>query len=148
MPQLFPWRKFVSGDRRFTTLNRNFHGFTRNLSYFPCDHSKSVHMHRICMASHRNSPYLCHRRMRKGRSVVWSVLRPTWEAPYPAEMQLSNFACISINPEVVTSISIRKLQRPFLNAKTRRIFEWLRMNTRRKTVSLYNSYVYKSIASM
>ena len=53
-----------------------------------------------------------------------------------SEMRLSNLACISINRELVTPISIK-----------RRIFEWLRMN-KRKTVSLYNSYVYKSIANM
>ena len=40
-----------------------------------------------------------------------------------SEMRLSNVACISINRELVTSMSIRELQRPFLNAKTKRIFE-------------------------
>ena len=140
MPQVFPWRNSIVATED-SQLNRNLHGFTQNLSYFPRDHSKSVHMHRICMASHRNSPYLCNRLMTKGRSVVWSVLRPTWEAPcQKCDSQTSH-------PELVTSISIRELQQPFSNAKTRRIFEWLRMN-KRKTVSLYNSYVYKSIANI
>ena len=133
--------KFDSGDRRFTALNRNLDGFTQNLSYFPRDHSKSVHMHLIYSASHCNSPYMCHRRMAKGCSVAWSV-RST-----RSQMWLSNLACISINPELVTSISIRELQQPFLNAKTRRIFEWQQMD-KRKIVSLYNSYVYINLSQI
>ena len=39
------------------------------------------------------------------------------------ENRLSNLACISINRELVSHISIRELQQPFLNEKTRRIFQ-------------------------
>ena len=39
------------------------------------------------------------------------------------ENRLSNLACISINLELVSHISIRELQQPFLNEKTRRIFQ-------------------------
>ena len=74
--------------------------------------------------------------------VVKTYLRSTI-----SEMWLSNLACISINPELVTSISIRELQQPFLNAKTRRIFEWQQMD-KRKIVSLYNSYVYINLSQI
>ena len=39
------------------------------------------------------------------------------------ENRLSNLACISINRESVSDISIRELQKPFLSEKTRRIFQ-------------------------
>ena len=39
------------------------------------------------------------------------------------ENRLSNLACISINRELVSHISIRELQQPFLNEKRRRIFQ-------------------------
>ena len=39
------------------------------------------------------------------------------------ENRLSNLACISINRELVSHISIRELQQPFLNENTRRIFQ-------------------------
>ena len=39
------------------------------------------------------------------------------------EKQLSNLACISINRELVSTVSVRELQQQFLNAKTRRIFQ-------------------------
>ena len=39
-----------------------------------------------------------------------------------SEHRLSNLACISINREHVSSIAGRDLQRPFLNARTRKIF--------------------------
>ena len=39
-----------------------------------------------------------------------------------SEHCLSNLACISINREHVSSIAVRDLQKPFLNARTRKIF--------------------------
>ena len=38
------------------------------------------------------------------------------------EDRLSNLACIAINREHVSSIAVRDLQKPFLNAKTRKLF--------------------------
>ena len=42
-----------------------------------------------------------------------------------SEKRLSNLACISVNRERVSSLTLRELQEPFLNKKTRKIFKWL-----------------------
>ena len=40
-----------------------------------------------------------------------------------SEKRLSNLACISVNRERVSSLTLRELQKPFLNKKTRKIFK-------------------------
>ena len=39
-----------------------------------------------------------------------------------SEKRLSNSECISINREILSNLETRKIQQPFLNSKTRRIF--------------------------
>ena len=39
-----------------------------------------------------------------------------------SEERLSNSGCISINREMLSNLETRKIQQPFLNSKTRRIF--------------------------
>ena len=57
-------------------------------------------------------------------SSVWSCLKrvKTYLRSTMTEYRLSNLACIFINPKHVSSIAVRDLQKPFLNARTRKIF--------------------------
>ena len=138
-PQLFPWQNSIvaTEDSQLSTgiltaSPKTYHIFHTIIQIqFTCISfvAQVIASHLTCVIA----------TWRKG---VQTYFRSTM-----SEILLSNLACISINPELVTSISIRELQQPFLNAKTRRIFEWLWMN-KHKTVPLYNSYVYKSIANM
>ena len=62
------------------------------------------------------------------------------------ENRLSNLACISINRELVSHISIRELQQPFLNEKTRRIFQW-RSNLMMKKWRILFYLLFKSLCA-
>ena len=63
-------------------------------------------------SAHDEKSFSCLKRIRK------TYLRSTM-----TENRLSNLACIAINREHVLSITVRDLQKPFLNVKNRKIFK-------------------------